>query len=378
VADGLTERLLNVNLCLGGSVIAELGDTRHNCSVGNRRLDEEDLDLDGVLNISGPENSSERLMRYVVDLADPQSITKTGLCHHHPSDRARTGPRTFCWALVRVSLASAQLINDPVIRRIRSARVTLVSGDAADTSFTYTPISRFRLLGAPWVKRGLTPLAGIAGTRETGTGFVQATVIGTLDAGTTGIRYRPPPGVAESPDDRTDDVAAERTQVNEKSLRLLATALDVNERAEAYYRFPEGDKSFMGYRSLRVWARGRGKGWGTGGDLQFYIRMGRDPDNFYLYRAPANVGADSTAWLPEHVVDFDRFYRLRTQVQNAFLRGGDSLACAGTDLALIAASEPPTAPGSRRFAACQDGYIVYTASPAITPPNLAAVQELSV
>jgi hypothetical protein len=377
VADS-TERLLNEPLCRGGSVIAELGDTRHNCSVENRRLDEEDLDLDGVLNMRGPENANERLMRYVIDLADPQTITKTGLCHPHPSDRARTGPRTFCWALVRVSLASAQLINDPIVRRIRAARLTMVSGDAADTSFTYTPVSRFRLLGAPWVKRGLTPIAGIAGTRETGIGFVQATIIGTLDAGTAGIGYQPPPGVAESPDDRTDDVSTARTQVNEKSLRLLTMGLDVYERAEAYYRFPEGDKSFMGYRSLRVWARGRGKGWGSGGDLQFYVRMGRDADNFYLYRAPVDAGVDSTAWLPEHVIEFDRFYRLRAQVQNAFLRGGDTLACTGVDLALIAASEPPIAPGSRRFAACQDGYIVYTASPAITPPNLAAVQELSV
>ena len=64
--------------------------------------------------------------------------------------------------------------------------------------------------------------------------------------------------------------------------------------------------------------------------------------------------------------------------QHSGTGGGDSLACAGVDLALIAASEPPAAPGSRRFAACADGYIVYTASPAITPPNLAAVQELSV
>src|SRR5688572_12450812 len=378
VTDGESLRLMPADLCRGGSVIAELGDTRHNCSVGNRRLDEEDLDLDGVLNMSGPENSSERLMRFVIDLADPRSITKMGLCHRHPSDRARTGPLTFCWALVRVSLASAQLINDPIIRRIRSTRLTLVSGDAADTSFTYTPLSRFRLLGAPWVKRGLGPIAGIAGTRETGIGFVQATVIGTLDARTTGIRYQLPPGVAEVGEACHDDVPGARCRVNEKSLRLLTTGLDVNERAEAYYRFPEGDKNFMGYRTLRVWARGRGKGWGSGGDLQFYVRVGRDPDNFYLYRSPANVGVDSTAWLPEHVIDFDRFYRLRAQVQNAFLRGGDSLTCAGVDLALIAASEPPTAPGSRRYAACQDGYIVYTASPAITPPNLAAVQELSV
>jgi hypothetical protein len=234
------------------------------------------------------------------------------------------------------------------------------------------------LLGAPWVKRGTTPIAGIAGVRETGAGFVQATVIGTLDAGTAGVGYQPPPGVAEVPPERTDDISIERTQVNEKSLRLLTTGLDLYERAEAYYRFPEGDKSFMGYRSLNMWARGRGKGWGTSGDLQFYVRMGRDADNFYLYRAPANVGVDSTAWLPEHVIQFERFYRLRAQLQNAFLRGGDSLACTGLDLALIAASGPPSAPGSRRFAACEDGYIVYTANPAITPPNLAAVQDLSV
>ena len=375
---GPAERLFNEELCFGSSVSSELGDTRNNCSVANRQLDEEDLDVDGVLNMSGPENAGERVLRYVIDLADPASITKMGVCHPHPRDVFGVGPRTFCWALVRVSLASAEPLNDPPVRRIRSARITLVSGDAADTSFTYTPVSRFRLLGAPWVKRGSTPIAGIAGTGETGAGFVQATIVGTLDAGTTGIQYQPPPGVAEEPPDATDDVSVQRTQVNEKSLRLLTTGLDLNERAEAYYRFPEGDKSFMGYRTLRVWARGRGKGWGTGGDLQFYARMGRDADNFYLYRAPANVGSDSTAWLPEHVIEFERFYRLRSQLQNAFLHGRDSVTCSGVDLALIAASAPPTGQPGRRFAACEDGYMVYTVNPAITPPNLAAVQEMSV
>jgi hypothetical protein len=86
-------------------------------------------------------------------------------------------------------------------------------------------------------------MAGIAGARETGSGSVQATVIGTLDAGTTGIRYQPPPGVADEPDDRTDDVSLERRQVNEKSLRILATGLGLHERAEAYYRFPEATRA---------------------------------------------------------------------------------------------------------------------------------------
>ena len=33
---------------------------------------------------------------------------------------------------------------------------------------------------------------------------------------------------------------------------------------------------------------------------------------------------------------------------------------------------------SHRFAACDDGYMVYTVDPAVTAPNLAAVQELAV
>ena len=170
-------RLFDEELCVGSAVSSELGDTRHNCTVANRRLDEEDLNVDGVLNMTGPENTNERLLRYVIDLADPASITKTGVCHPHPRDEFGVGPRTFCWALVRVSLASAQQLNDPPVRRIRSARITLVSGDAADTAFTYMPVSRFRLLGAPWVKRSPTPIAGIAGTGETGAGFVQATIV---------------------------------------------------------------------------------------------------------------------------------------------------------------------------------------------------------
>src|SRR6266705_2857924 len=97
------------------------------------------------------------------------------------------------------------------------------------------------------------------------------------------------------------------TQINERSLRLLARGLGVGEHAEAYDRFTtEGDKNVLRYRKLRVWARGRGPGW-EDGDLEFYIKVGKDENNFYLYHTPVRTGS----WEPEVVVDLSRWIALR-------------------------------------------------------------------
>ena len=72
---------------------------------------------------------------------------------------------------------------------------------------------------------------------------------------------------------RIRDALVERMQDQGKS--KLEIVVVVNERAEAYYRFPEGQKSFMGYEQLRVWARGRGEGWGQGGPL---LEVKKDPN----------------------------------------------------------------------------------------------------
>ena len=53
-------------------------------------------------------------------------------------------------------------------------------------------------------------------------------------------------------------------------------------------------KSFMGYRTLRLWMRGRGNGWGENGELNGYIKLGRDEHNFYMYRTPVNTGNSSS------------------------------------------------------------------------------------
>ncbi len=70
-----------------------------------------------------------------------------------------------------------------------------------------------------------------------------------------------------------------------------------------------------------MWARGRGNGWGQNGELQFFIKIGRDPNNFYLYRTPASAGATRAAWEPEVRVRFEKFFALRAKLEGAYLNG---------------------------------------------------------
>ena len=122
-------------------------------------------------------------------------------------------------------------------------------------------VSRVERIALVW--RQMVVLTGIAGTQPTLTGgTVIASLIGTQDRDSTrGVFYESPPGVAEVPDQASTVFGAQQVQVNERSLRLLATALPLGARAEAYVRFPEGQRNLMGYRELRFWARGRGRKW---------------------------------------------------------------------------------------------------------------------
>jgi len=53
--------------------------------------------------------------------------------------------------------------------------------------------------------------------------------------------------------------------------------------------------------AARLGAR-RGPGWEEG-DLEFFIKAGKDQDNFYMYHTPART----TSWEPEVVVQFERW-----------------------------------------------------------------------
>src|SRR5438552_14872489 len=135
----------------------------------------------------------------------------------------------------------------------------------------------------------------------------------------------------------------------------------------------------MSYKELRVWARGVSSGWGPDGELQFYIKIARDGNNFYMFRTPINSGTSKAAWLPEINVSFARLFALRAQIQNAYLQRKQRNTCTGVDSILIANTPLPAgATASSSYAACDSGYIVYTLDPGVSPPNLAAVQELAV
>jgi hypothetical protein len=380
---GVAKADTGVRICTRGDVRQRaLGDARVNCTVANSRLDEEDLDADNAL------RTDEKLFRYIVDLTDPASYDRRGQCNARVDDPngARPPTSTLCWVHVRLPFdAPIDTINGgPLVRRVQALRITAISPPgAADNAFIMTAIARLAFVGAPWLKRSNRPITGIAGDREqlaTGDRYVISGLIGTESRDSTrGVFYEPPPGVTDEPDNLQAPFDPTRVQINERSLRLQAGGLQRYDRAEAYQRFPEGQKSYLGYKELRVWARGRGNGWGPNGELQFFIKIGRDPNNFYLYRTPVNAGTSRAAWLPEVRVLFQKFFALRARLESAYLRGArDSVSCAGVDSALIAQSGLPMGAAINRFAACDQGYMVYTTDPAVAPPNLGSVQELAV
>ncbi|HVZ76366.1 MAG TPA: cell surface protein SprA [Gemmatimonadaceae bacterium] len=382
-ADNSITKVKNFAVCQGFQrAVLPLGDTRVNCTVRNSRLDEEDIDQDNVLNIDSAHRESEKILRYVVDLSDPSRYTRVGrdALMADTTGGVQSQVRRQ-WVLVRVPFrAPDDSLGDVLLRRIKALRITMVSGLAAgDNEFTQLPIDRLRLVGAPWLKRNDQAVAGIAGDQPAG-GYVITSVIGTADRDSTaGLYYTSPPGITDELDTRAAAYSPTAIQVNEQSMRILAGDLPVHGRAEAYYRFPSGQQNFMGYEELHLWARGRGHGWGPSGELQFFVRMGRDENNFYLYRTPVNSGQGQAAWLPEVRIQFQRFYDLRRKLQDLWLHGGpNTVACTGEDSVLIAQSALPVGSSVRRYAACQDGYMVYTVEPGVTPPNLAAVQEMAV
>ena len=360
----------------------QLGDTRANCTVGNGRLDEEDLDGDNVLNLTSSQREQEQIRRFVVDLSDQRKYNRVGKCITRPVRSGEVAGPPVCWVFVRVPFRSPDdTLNAPLLSRARALRITMISGAGLpDSAFSQVALDRLRLSGAPWLKRNDAPVHGIAG-EQPGVGFVTVGTVGTEDRGvSSGINYDSPPGVGNLPDLKATAITSSRVLINEHSLRIVAGGLNTFDRAEAYYRFPEGQKNFLGYKELRLWARGVSAGWGSNGELQFYVKIGHDETNFYMYHTTLpGSGTGPAAWQPEIVVDFSKLIALRAQIQNAYLRGLQRNTCTGDDSAMIASTPfQPTTATSALYAACSDGYMVYTTDPGVNPPNLAAIQEVAV
>src|SRR5205807_1865107 len=180
------------------------------------------------------------------------------------------------------------------------------------------------------------------------------------------LGYTSPPGVIDEAARRDAGLQVGVTQINEQSLRLLARGLATGQHAEAFVRFTSaGDKNFLTYRRLRVWARGRGTGWDEG-DLHFYVKAGKDENNFYLYHVPART----TSWEPEVVVDLERWLVLRARIERAWLRGDTAQVYPGC-------SDPTIVPFDSAYVMCDGPYVAHVRNPGTAPPNLAAVQEMA-
>ena len=331
------------------------GDLSARCTNGNGFLDTEDLDGDLQLDATG---RNDNVYRYVVPLiSDSFKVPNRGVKTIGP-----TGGEAG-WSLYRVPLAvvNALTIGTPNIRLIKQLRITVVApadqgGDDLTARFA---LARMRFVGAPWVRRSDSPIAGLGGSVGDGTGEVLSSIISTENLADLG--YTSPPGVVGATVRRDVGQEGLGTQINEKALRVIARNIRLGQRAEAYLRFPAGPQSLLNYDEIRVWVHGRGPGWESG-DLEAFIKLGSDVNNFYLYHAPAK----STSWEPEMVIDLDVWRRLRADIETRLLRGDSASGAAECGSADV-----------RAYVACEGPYVVQVADRGINPPNLAAIQEVA-
>ena len=350
------ETRLKIPLCrsqLSNTVLVyQWGDLRERCSNGNGSLDTEDLDGDNQLDATG---KAENTLRWIVDLStgtNPYFI-RTGVQSSNGGE----------WRLYRIPLRTPDFtLGAPNIRLIKHLRVTVVAQDqTVQEKSAFFALARVRFLGAPWPRRSDRPITSLAGNTSGVTGEVVSSTVSTENVE---LGYVSPPGVVTGVSTKGGTQTEFGTQINESSLRLVATSLDVAERAEAYFRFPSGPQNLLKYNELRAWVRGRGPGWDDH-DFQAYIRVGSDSRNFYQY----TTFASTTTWDPELRMDLSRWRALRAQIETRRLQGiaPDSaarVACGGDTVSVA-------------YVLCDGPYLVYISDPAVNPPNLAQVQELS-
>jgi hypothetical protein len=336
-----------------------LGNPLARCTRHDGVAESEDLDGDGHLDTLVAA-VNESYFRYVFHLGEQRYYVRDGGPLNANNQVDTTGGR---WRLYRIPFrADSFQVGAPDIRQVRSLRITVVvpQGSGSDP-FVSFGLARLDLVGAPWFKRATTPIAGIAGSQGAGHGEVIASIVSTENRADLG--YTPPPGVTDQGATQQGGLQLGPTQINEHSLRLIGRDVQVGERAEAYYQFPEGQRNFLGYRELHVWARGRGSGWNDH-ELSFFIKVGQDENDFYMFRAHA----DSNTWLPDQVVDFTKWQVLRSQIEERYLSGqppSGAAFCGGDSLAYVACDSSRT-------------YIVHVLNPGVSPPNLAQVREMAV
>jgi len=327
--------------------IYPLGDPRANCTRSNGRNDTEDLDGDGNLLLE------DRVYRY--------SIPLDGTSPYLVRTRDETGT---AFQLYRIPLRGPHAVNvggrvtEADWRAVKHLRMTVLGSRSAQG----VSLTRLRLLGSRWVKRGTEGiLTGLAGDVPGTGGKVDVVQVSALSEGSG---YASPPGVQEELDDPSQAYQGGGVEFNEKALAIRVESLGPGERAEVYSRFPQRPRNFLTYRQLRIWVLGRTGDWGPEGP-DFFIKVGTDSENYYLYRGrrpgpPGEAGIITSDWLPEILVDFDAWLSLRRRAEEE----------------LIENPPPPGSPPLEVWSA-DSTYAVFLKDRA-RAPNLAAVREVSI
>ncbi len=324
-----------------------IGDPNANCTRGNGRRDTEDLNGNGVLDLE------ERAARYVVRL--------DGSSPYLVRSRQETGTR---FRLYRIPLRGPDALfpggafTAADWRAIQFLRMTVVGPRSSRLT-----VARMRLVGSRWAKRGGEGvLRGLGGdTLSMATSF-EVTPVGVL---TEGPAYQAPPGVLEQLDDPASAVGGRGVEFSERSLALRFRGLAAGDRAEVYSRFFQRPRDFLGYRELRLWALARDGDFGPGADdLRVFLKVGSDPDNFYLWTTRLDPALDPggvtpTDWLPERRIEFEAWIALRREAEEELLRRGAGL---GDEPVMVWSADST--------------YAVVLTDRA-RAPNLAAVRELS-
>ena len=322
-----------------------LGDLNANCTRGNGRPDSEDLDEDGNLDVL------ERHRRFVIPL--------DGSSPFLARDRSETGT---AFRLYRVPLRDPAgldvggAISEAELRAVRHLRLT-VTGRRRD-SFV---LARMGIVGSTWIKRGPSgTLRGLGGDTATAAGRVE---VGPVSKLTEGEGYVSPPGVVEELDDPAAAFGGQGIEFNERALAVVFEDVQPGDRVEVYNRFPQRPRDFLSYREARLWAVARGD-FGTHVRSWFFVKIGTDDRNFYLFRkrlnrTPDYRGVREEDWRPEVVIDFDRWLRLRQQAEGELA------------LAPRSSADPPLvlwSPDSAYAVVLQDRG---------RAPNLASVREIA-
>lgn len=281
-----------------------LGDARANCTNNNGLEDSEDLNRDNFL------NTDERYIRFVVPLTQPSEYL----------NRPTNGE--FKFNLYRLPLQFPDLQENTTgndRQNVKHVRITVASAVNARVL-----LSRMQFTGSPWLKRaGTGSVLGQIGEVPGTANQVAVGPISTVDA-----RYVSPPGINDQEADRTDELRLSTQTINEQSLQIVFSDIPVGQRVEVYRKYTDSPRDFLPYGQMRAWSLAQGDDWGEGGILRFYIRLGFDPNNFYLYRTTLPDAPDNPErvdWLPEDFINFGRLLALRAEAERLINANGSNL-----------------------------------------------------